>query len=590
MILQALTAHYETLVARGELASPGWSKAKISYALCINGAGELEDTVSLQVESTRGKKKVLVPREMDLPAAVGRTVGIASNFLWDHSGYLLGVDNKGKPRRSMECFEACRQLHKELLSDAGCPEARALLAFFDRWNPASAREHPVLAERWEEITAGGNLVFRYGGAYLQEVPALRAAWQRHYDNVGCAEPGQESVCLVTGQRGPVEATHPMIKGFAGAQPSGAALVSFNAPAFCSYGKEQNLNAPTGKYAAFAYTAALKYLLADREHVRRIGDTTVLFWAEGGQSAYQNLFASFLFGAPSGSKAPVYSPADLEKTMDSLCRGDAVLFDDTRLDPNCTFYILGLSPNAARLSVRFFLKNTFGAFVQNVNAHQMRLEIARPSDDELSTIPLWKLLDETVNQNARDKSPLPGLAGETLRAVLNNTRYPATLLNGVMLRLRAERKLTHGRAAIIKAYYLQNPHPDVPKEVLTVSLNSACTDIPYTLGRLFSVYEAIQSAANPGINATIVDKYFNAASATPSRIFPTLGKLANTHLKKLRRGKPGLCINFEKQIGDLSGKIGQAYPDRLSLPQQGSFQLGYYQQKQARYAKEEKENV
>ena len=97
-------------------------------------------------------------------------------------------------------------------------------------------------------------------------------------------------------------------------------------------------------------------------------------------------------------------------------------------------------------------------------------------------------------------------------------------------------------------------------------------------------------SNPGINATIVDKYFNAASATPSRIFPTLGKLANTHLKKLRRGKPGLCINFEKQIGDLSGKIGQAYPDRLSLPQQGSFQLGYYQQKQARYAKEEKENV
>ena len=581
MILQALTAHYGSLVARGEIAPPGWGKAKISYALCINDTGELEDIVSLRVEATRGKKTVLVPREMDLPAAVGRTVGITPNFLWDNSGYLLGADNKGKPQRSMDCFEACRTLHKTLLSNLDCPEAEALLAFFDRWDPAAAHEHPVLAERLEEITAGVNLIFRYNGAYLQDVPSIRAAWQKHYDSTGN---GPESVCLVTGQRGPVESTHPLIKGVAGAQSSGAAIVSFNAPAFCSYGKEQNLNAPTGKYAAFAYTAALNHLLADREHVQRIGDTTVLFWAEGGQSAYQNLFAAFLYGAPATSGASVYSPADLEKMAQNLCRGNAVLFDETRLDPNCTFYILGLAPNSARLSVRFFFKNSFGAFVQNVNEHQKRLEIARPSSDPFPTIPLWKLLDETV---ARDKSPSPGLAGETLRAILNNTRYPATLLNGIALRIRAERSITRGRAAILKAYYLKNPHTDVPEEVLTVSLNPTCTDVPYTLGRLFRVYEAIQSAANPGINATIADKYFNSAAATPATIFPTLGKLSNSHLKKLRRSNPGLCVYLEKQLGELAGIIGTAYPDRLSLPQQGSFQLGYYQQKQAHYTKEEK---
>ena len=195
-----------------------------------------------------------------------------------------------------------------------------------------------------------------------------------------------------------------------------------------------------------------------------------------------------------------------------------------------FYILGLSPNAARLSVRFFLRNTFGGFLENVQHHYDRLEIIRPANDSFDNIPLWKLLDETVNQNSRDKSPVPGMAGETLRAILNDTPYPATLLNGVFLRIRSEREITRGRAAILKAYYLKNPHPDIPKEVLTVSLNPACDDPAYVLGRLFSVYEAIQSAANPGINATIKDKYFNSAASIPATVFPILGNLAQKHLK------------------------------------------------------------
>lgn len=375
-----------------------------------------------------------------------------------------------------------------------------------------------------------------------------------------------------------EAVHPSIKGVAGAQSSGAALVSFNAPAFCSYGREQNLNAPVGKYAAFAYTSALNHLLADREYVGRIGDTTVIFWAAGGQQGYQGFCMASLFGAPTP-----YSTADLQKMTLDLCQGKPALFDETQLDPNTTFYILGLSPNAARLSVRFFLKNSFGAFVRNVQAHQERLEIVRPSFDKFDTIPLWKLLDETVNQNSRDKAPVPGMAGETLRAILENTPYPATLFNGASLRIQAEREVTRGRAAILKAYYLKNPHPDIPKEVLTVSLNPDSTSIPYNLGRLFSVLEAIQSSANSGINATIKDKYFNSASATPSRVFPTLIDLAQKHLRKLDKGQR---IFYDKQLAELTGKLGEEYPDRMSLPQKGAFQLGYYHQTQARYTKKE----
>lgn len=578
MILQALAQYYETLAAQGKLDRPGWSDAGISYALYINDDGALEQVVSLKEEQDRGKKKALVPRLMSLPAPVKRSSGVAPNFLWDNSSYILGIDEKGKPKRSMECFEACREFHHRLLDPIDSPGARAILSFFDHWEPVLAREHPALTDKMEDILKSANLVFRYKSQFLQDDPLLQQAWQDYYN---AAEDGPERVCLITGKKGAVEPTHPSIKGVVGAQSSGAALVSFNAPAFCSYGQEQNFNAPVSKYAAFAYTSALNYLLRERRGVQRVGDTTVLFWAEDGSTAFQDLFAGYTFGAP----AP-YEAKDLQETVKSLCQGLPTLFDGSRLDPDMTFYILGLSPNAARLSVRFFLKNSFGNFARFVQAHYERLEIARPSYAKDEFLPPWKLLNETVNQNSRDKAPVPELPGEVLRAILNNTPYPATLLNGIELRIRAERNVTPNRAAILKAYYLKNPHKDVPKEVLTVSLNPNCTDVPYTLGRLFSVYEAIQSAANPGIKATIKDRFFNSAAATPGTIFPILGNLAQKHLRKLRGDTPGLSVFYEKQILDLSGILHETYPPRLSLPQQGSFQLGYYQQTQARYEKKE----
>lgn len=110
MILQALTRYYEDLLSRGEIAAPGWAPAKISLALYINENGELTQIVPTMVEGTKGKKTVMQPQLMVLPAAVKRTVSIASNFLWDNSAYLLGIDQKGKPERSRECFAAAARL------------------------------------------------------------------------------------------------------------------------------------------------------------------------------------------------------------------------------------------------------------------------------------------------------------------------------------------------------------------------------------------------------------------------------------------------------------------------------------------------
>ncbi len=581
MILQALTDYYEILAQQNKVGRPGWTDAKISYALYIDETGELKQVVNVKVEGTQGKKTVLLPQLISLPAPVKRTVGILSNFLWDNSSYILGVDAKGKPERSLKCFEDCRALHHQLLDGVDSPAARAILAFFDHWDPAQAASHPALQGEWADITASANLTFCLDTGWAHEDPLIRQAWQKHYDAAG---EGPELACLVTGQVGPAEAVHPAIKGLAGAQSSGAALVSFNAPSFCSYGREQNFNAPVGKYASFAYTSALNYLLGSREHTLRVGDTTMVFWAKNGLGAYSFLYAASL-GSPS-----LYSQAEIFQAIRDLCHGKKVTFNESQLDPSMDFYVLGLSPNAARMSVRFFLHNTFGALLQNISNHYARTDIAHPANDTAQMVSLWRMLNATVNQNSRDKSPSPELIGGTLRAILSDTPYPATLLNGVTLRIRAEQKIDRPRAAILKAYYTKlnetTNREIIPKEVLTVAVDLTCTDPAYLLGRLFSVLEAIQSAANPGINATIVDKYFNSASTNPATIFPTLIKLSQAHLTKLNRRDAGLAIFYRKQLGDIYDVLGAQLPQRLTLAQQGSFQLGYYQQTQARYQKKE----
>ena len=577
MILQALAKYYQDMAAKGKIAEYGWGPAKISYALCIDEDGNLLQAISVKEESANEKKKAPVPQSMILPAAVKRSSGVAPNFLWDNSAYILGIDGKGNAERTRSCFEACKEFHKGLLKDIDNPETKALLCFFEKWNPDSAKDHPALADDYEEIIASANLVFRFEGKYLHENALIREAWTKYYQGT---DGKAEGICLVTGEKGPVAVLHPSIKEIPGAQSSGASLVSFNAPSFCSYGQEQGFNASTSEYAAFAYGAALKYLISEKEHSYRIGDTTVLCWADGGERESPGLMGFFMFGADSH-----YSEKELTDMVGKLLDGNCVEVDGCKLDPEKPFYILGISPNAARLSVRFFLQNSFGDVLRNVNDHYERLRIQKPAYDPFDNLPLWKILSETVNQKARDKSPAPELAGEVLRAVLTGGRYPATLLNGVILRIRAEHEVTRGRAAIIKAYYSKNINPDVPKEVLKVALNKESTNIPYQLGRLFSTLEAIQSAANPGINSTIKDKYFNSASATPAVVFPVLVNLAQKHLKKINGG---LQVTLDKQLGEILGKIGEEYPARLNLPQQGSFQLGYYHQTTARFESKKKE--
>ena len=224
-------------------------------------------------------------------------------------------------------------------------------------------------------------------------------------------------------------------------------------------------------------------------------------------------------------------------------------------------------------------------MKNISEHYRRIEITRPAYDSLQEIPLWKLLNETVNQNSKNKAASPIMSGQLLQAILTDGRYPTTLLDNVNIRIRADREMNHYRAAIIKAYYLKNKNKDVPEEVLQVALNSESTNVPYNLGRLFSILENIQQKANPGINTTIRDKYFNSASATPSSVFPIILNLSQKHLSKIGGG---LQVILAKEMQDVIDKLGVEFPKRMNLAEQGSFQLGYYHQTQARYQGKNKE--
>lgn len=358
---------------------------------------------------------------------------------------------------------------------------------------------------------------------------------------------------------------------------------------------QGENAPVSERAAFAYGTALNHLLSDKTHAKQMGDTTVVYWSEHAIDACQDCFMSFWSEDTSG-----IDDATLDSIMEKMREGLPASLEGIEISPEEPFYILGLSPNAARISVRFFLRNTFGEIMAHMAAHQERLKLTGPSW-ESGRIPLWKLIKAAENPNSDKASLSPLLAGSLMRAVLQDSPYPEALFQHVMMRIFADhdqaeekgkktvRKISHVRVAFIKAYLLKNGVQHWEGQI-QMAVNENCTNIAYVLGRLFSVLEHIQERANPDLNATIKDRYFNGACATPAVVFPTLLKLSNAHLAKLETGQE---VYFNKKVGALMEKIpmpaaGTPFPARLSLEEQGAFVLGYYQETQSRYVVKQEE--
>ena len=574
MILQALVRHYENLAAQGKVSREGWCQAKVSYGINLSREGKITGIISLKQEEERGKKTVIVPDIRTVPEMVTRSSGVSANFLCDNSKYFLGIDAQGSGTRIQECFQAARKRHLELLRGVEGEMAQAVRLFFENWNPQEAADCGPVKENWEDVTDGGNLIFCMGIEEAQDDPMIQEAWEQARGESG---EGPEGICLVTGKRSEISRIHRTIKGVPGAQSSGAALVSFNAPAFESYGKEQSYNAPVGKYAQFAYTTALNDLLSHRDYTFQLGDSMIVFWDESSKEAYQEAFI--------WSAEPKRDNQDVVKDLfDNLKKQWAVRVDDTSINPDQRFFILALAPNAARLSVRFFYQDSFGNILKNLAAHYQRMEVVKPAWEDREYLGIRDLLSETVNQKSKDKSPVPNMAAMVLQAIISGSRYPASLYTDTLIRIRSEKgNVTWGRAGILKAYLIRNYQWKEGENYM--GLNEGSKEEAYVLGRLFAVLESIQQDANPGINATIRDRYFNSACAAPASAFPVLMKLKNSHMKKIERERAGSKIYYEKLLTEILEKLKE-FPARLSLEEQGKFILGYYHQMQKRYEKRE----
>lgn len=586
MILQALVRYYELMDMEGRQREAGagrmpplwFAQAKVSYGLCLSEEGELTGVMPLKVEVQSGKKTIEAPQIMELPMPYVRGVNILANFLCDNAMFLLGYDSKNDPTRTAECFMASKALHEEILHDIETPAAKAICAYYANWKPGAL--HPALSAPAlkEDMQSGKYFIFiAPDGTYAHECPAIRTAWER-YRNEHLSPVHMQ--CLVTGKiNSPIAILHAKIKGVRDAQSAGANLVSFNAPAYESYERKSSVNAPVSEYAAFAYATALNYLLSDSNHRQVLGDTTIVYWAESSNKTYANIFSACF--APREDQNAL-----LHGTMEKLTRGLPVAAE--QLDPDTPFYVLGLAPNAARIAVRFFLRDTFGNMLSNVKAHYERLEIARADYEREYLTPYW-LLKETVHPKSKDDAASPLLAGAVLRAMLANTNYPEALMQSILLRIHAEHDVNRGKAAILKAYLLKN-HGDDPdcKEVATVSLNETSKNKAYVLGRLFAVLEFIQKDANPNIGATIKKRYFSAACDTPGPIFPQLTKHYHIYLDKTRRR-----VFYGKLVGELMDKLEDGpdtFPARLPLLEQNRFVLGYHHQVQAFYSRSETANT
>lgn len=586
MILQALNRCYERLRARGEKGLPqfGYSPEKISYVIQLTSDGQVTDVQShFDTSSKKPQPKLVL-----VPQAVKRTAGIKPNFLWDKTSYVLGVSATSK--RAHQEHEAFRAWHRDLLAGTDDLGLKALLTFLASWTPERFDQAP-----FEEDMLDANLVFRLDGEYqyLHDRPAAKAVQAQLLTSNGAAT--ILTTCLVTGKCEPVARLHPVIKGVSGAQSSGASIVSFNLDAFTSWGKQQGANAPVSEQAAFAYTTVLNHLLRRSEHNRQrlqVGDTSIVFWAEADDesaaAAAEELVADALLF--DDKPTDVQETQQVNQALETLFAGKPLQTVDSRLDAATRIYVLGLAPNASRISIRFWHVDTLGDFVRNVawHARDLRLEPApwrvMPS--------LWRLVLATApSRNGRAKSEdiPPQLAGEFMRAILNGGRYPGSLLGNVLMRMRSDGDLSGVRVALCKAVLARNQrlsrHSD--KEDIPVSLDKNSTHSGYRLGRLFAVLEDAQRAALGGqVNATIRDRYYGAASATPATIFPMLLRNAQHHLGKLRKDKPGFAVNLEKEIGEIIDGLPAQLPRSLRMQAQGQFAIGYYHQRQSRFHKPE----
>ena len=578
MILHALTQYYQRKAeSDGGVAPEGFENKEIPFIIVIDKQGKF-----IQLEDTRElKNKKKVARTFLVPKGLGRSGSKSyevSNLLWDHYGYVLAyAGEKGQEQADKQhaSFTAnVNELKQALPDDAGVAAVAAFLA------SAEEKSKVMQAANWAECAKvkGCNLSFRLVDEAVDLVCQSKAvqayvsqANQAQSDNI------PKGICLVTGKLAPIARLHNPVKGV-NAKP--APFTSVNLSAFESYGKEQGFIFPVGEQVMFEYTTALNTLLAG-ENRFRIGDVTAICWSAK-PTPLEEYLASLISG---GGKDNPDAHIDAVKSLyKSLYNGKY-----TELDGKEKFYLLGLSPNSARIVVRFWHETTVAALSESIAAWYDDLQIVRGENSPYPEyMPLPRLLGNLVLDGKMENLP-SDLIAQITDAALNNRVLPVSLLQAALRRNKAEQKITYGRASLLKAYINRAIRAGRLKNMkeLTMSLDRNRQDIGYVLGRLFAVLEKTQAEANPGLNATIADRYFGSASSTPIAVFGTLMRLLPHHLNKLEF--EGRAVQLQWEIRQILEHC-QRFPNHLNLEQQGLFAIGYYHETQFLFTKDALKNL
>ena len=560
MILQELDKYYKRLQESPALsvAEPGFSNEQISAVAVIDKQGNLVQFKDIRTGEGKKKRPVtmIVPNSFKRP---GSKAHESPFFLWDNTGFVLGKDDKGDDAKARLKFENFKRRQKELLTDCGDDVAKALLSFLDKWNIDECEELP----HWDEL-AGKNVVFQIdGGKFLHQKAELKQIWM---DKCGDGSiKYKNGICAVTGEQVRIPNVHPAIKGVQGAQPSGAAIISFNLKAFESYLKEQNWNAPVSEEVVFSYTTALNHLLSSGSRQKiQIGDATTVFWSER-ENPIEGIFGM----AIDPKDAELSDNVELKNFLEAVRKGDKL----PSIDESIKFYILGLSPNNSRLSIRFWHVSNVADVSTKIGQHFKDMEIVKQFENEIEFPGLWRILKETTNKKSKDGPP-PLLAGAVIRAILNGMAYPQNLLSLILNRIRADQSINYIRASVIKAILVRKSRLFNRQELeVKMALDFENKQAAYLLGRLFAVLEKAQQDAIPGANSTIKDRYYGSASATPRVVFPQLLRLAQHHIGKAEYG-----YSSDKRIQEILCDI-QEFPAHLTIDEQGLFAIGYYHQRQ-----------
>jgi CRISPR-associated protein Csd1 len=582
MILQSLRDYYVRKQGSDPHTIPpiGYEEGAISFVVVLEVDGRFVNIEDWRIGEGRRRRgrPTFVPQGID---RTGKDSWKTAFLLWDHPRYVFGLprdeEDKNTAVKRLDAFK--RRIHHSFPDASIDAGVRAVLQFYAHSkNLESAIRHPL----WPEIRdSNGNVTFKLRQAtdLVCQTSIVMETVTREFNEKSEIGVGQ---CLVSGEWGAIAKLH-RATPVPGSQAT-AKLHSYNLDAFNSYGKVKGANAPVSNVAAFEYTTALNVLLASRNLPARkqclqVGDTWTIFWAD--KTVELETAVVDIFGEPHNDDPDcnVRAVTSLYKAIEN-----GLLEND---EGSVEFFVLGLAPNIARIAIRFWHHSTVAEMAVRIRQHFEDLRIVRREHD-YEYLPLKSLLNSIAQTSQKypkgdpEKVP-PNLSGDLMRSILMDLPYPATLLAAALRRIRAEHEVTYARASLIKACINRATRYSNPalKEDLTMSLDEANSNVGYRLGRLFAVLEKIQEEANPGINATIRDRYYGAASSTPVTVFSTLLKLKNHHLSKL--DNRGRAVNLEKRIGEIMDGICE-FPVQLPLADQGRFAVGYYHQRQNLFKK------